>query len=251
MKIATVNYCGTVGKTTIAANLLIPRLKGDTVFSIESINGDMSTNGVKSNKLRGDKFSKFYDEIVLEDDAVVDIGASNVESFLNQMITYDGGFDLIDLYIIPVVSGEKEKKESIQTAITLIDIGISPKNIRFILNRAGVDYEDDFKEIFNAAKKLKIHLNDEYVIRENDLFRLLEKSNRTILDAINDKEDHKIKAKSLKIKANELEESGDFVNAKKYKSESLSEVQLMKQQAMARTLIESFDTVYEAICKRL
>lgn len=249
MRIATINYCGTVGKTTIAANLLVPRMNGNVIFSIESINGDLSTNGVESIKMRGDRFSKFYDEIVLEDDAVIDIGASNVESFLNQMITYEDGFNLIDLYVIPVVDGEKEKKESIQTAITLIDIGISPDAIKFIINRAGVDYEEDFKAIFNAAKKLKITLNSDFVIRENDLFRLLEKSGRTIQDAIDDKEDHKAKAKELKQLAKKSEESGDTAAAKKYNAESLKEVQLMKQQAMAKTLIQSFDTVYEAICK--
>ena len=38
MKIAVVNYTGTVGKTTVATHLLAPRMGNALVIAVESIN---------------------------------------------------------------------------------------------------------------------------------------------------------------------------------------------------------------------
>ncbi len=38
MKVAVLNYTGTVGKTTIAAHLLSPRMNNAPIFAIETIN---------------------------------------------------------------------------------------------------------------------------------------------------------------------------------------------------------------------
>lgn len=250
MKFAILNYCGTVGKTTLSTNLFYPRLpEGGRFFSIESINTSAESVGVDSTKLRGSKFDKLFDEIILEDDAVVDIGASNIEDFLNAMSAYQDGHELIDRYVIPVTHGEKEKAESIATLQALIEMGISPSDIRLVLNRATVDYKDDFKAIYNAAKTFKIPLDDRFVIRENDIFRLLEKSSRTIKEALNDNEDHKAIAKKYKLESKAAEEAGKAKEAKELSKLSLHHVQLLKQQSMAQSIISSFDQAYEALCE--
>ena len=38
MKIAVLNYTGTVGKTTVAAHLLAPRMNGAPIIAVESVN---------------------------------------------------------------------------------------------------------------------------------------------------------------------------------------------------------------------
>ena len=38
MKIAVINFSGNVGKTTIARHLLLPRIDGAELFSVESLN---------------------------------------------------------------------------------------------------------------------------------------------------------------------------------------------------------------------
>jgi hypothetical protein len=248
MKIAILNYCGTVGKTTLATNLFYPRLpEGGRFFSIESINTSADSVGVESTKMRGSKFDKLFDEIILEDDAVIDIGASNIEDFLNNMMSYQDGHELIDRYVIPVTHGEKEKSESIATIKALLDMGIEPQDIRIVLNRATVDYKEEFSVIFNAAKMFKIPLDDRFVIRENDIFRLLQKSSRTIKEALNDNEDHKSIAKQYKLDSKKAEESGDLKKSKDLAKKSMQHIQLLKQQAMAKSLISSFDLAYEAL----
>ena len=46
MKVCVLNFSGNVGKSTIAAHLLQPRLNAQ-VFSVESLNVDASSDGVE------------------------------------------------------------------------------------------------------------------------------------------------------------------------------------------------------------
>ena len=49
MKVAVINFSGNVGKTTVAEHLLLPRIQGAELISIESINAD----GGRGQALRG------------------------------------------------------------------------------------------------------------------------------------------------------------------------------------------------------
>ena len=51
MKICVLNFSGNVGKSTVAAHLLQPRLNAQ-VFSVESLNVDASSDGVEVARLR-------------------------------------------------------------------------------------------------------------------------------------------------------------------------------------------------------
>ena len=90
MKIAVMNFSGNVGKTTIAAHLLKPRMPNARIYSVESINAGADASGVEVEKLRGKKFGSMIDAIMMLDDAVIDVGASNVEDFMKMMQQYDG-----------------------------------------------------------------------------------------------------------------------------------------------------------------
>lgn len=110
MKVAILNYTGTVGKTTVAAHLLAPRMENAQVFAVESINETAAGLGIDVEKHNGNKFRELFKKIMLEDDAIIDIGASNIEDFINNMIKFDDSHEEIDFYFIPVTSGTKEQK---------------------------------------------------------------------------------------------------------------------------------------------
>ena len=59
MKVCVLNFSGNVGKSTIAAHLLQPRLNAQ-VFSVESLNVDASSDGVEVARLRG----KHYNDLL-------------------------------------------------------------------------------------------------------------------------------------------------------------------------------------------
>lgn len=101
------NFSGNVGKTTIAAHLLKTRMPNARIYSVESINAGADASGVEVEKLRGKKFGSMIDAIMMLDDAVIDVGASNVEDFMKMMQQYDGSHEEIDIFVVPTV---KEKK---------------------------------------------------------------------------------------------------------------------------------------------
>ena len=87
MKVCVLNFSGNVGKSTIAAHLLQPRLNAQ-VFSVESLNVDASSDGVEVARLRGKHYNDLLQRLMKLDDAIVDVGSSNVEDFLKMMAPY-------------------------------------------------------------------------------------------------------------------------------------------------------------------
>ncbi|MCR2153224.1 hypothetical protein NSX49_23405, partial [Salmonella enterica] len=64
MKIAVMNYSGSVGKTIISSYLLYPRMAGAKFFAIETINMSAADLGVDEvMRLTGDNFGQLVEEI--------------------------------------------------------------------------------------------------------------------------------------------------------------------------------------------
>ncbi|EET2715033.1 plasmid stability protein StbB [Escherichia coli] len=199
MKVAILNYTGTVGKTTVAAHVLSPRMNDAKIFAIESINETAEGLGIDVDKMNGDKFRELFKKIMLEDDAIVDIGASNIEDFMNNMIKFDDSHEEFDNFIIPVTSGTKEQKETIQMLDTLASIGIPAEKIRVVFNRVESDVDDEFPFIIARYKKEKSFvLNKECAIFENELFDALAVKGLTVDALLADTTDYKSLLKNNK-----------------------------------------------------
>ena len=139
MKVAVLNYTGTVGKTTIAAHLLSPRMNNAPIFAIETINETAEGLGVDVEKIRGEKFRDLFKKLMMLDDAIIDVGASNVEAFLDGMVKFEDSHLEFDCFIVPVTAGSKEQKETISIIATLADFGIPADKIRVVFNRVEAD----------------------------------------------------------------------------------------------------------------
>ena len=83
-KIAVINFSGNVGKSTLARHLLSARMPNAGLVSVETINADSASD----NTIRGADFGKLQRDLQLEDGAIVDVGASNVEQFMALMRQY-------------------------------------------------------------------------------------------------------------------------------------------------------------------
>ncbi|ATW29856.1 plasmid stability protein StbB [Candidatus Williamhamiltonella defendens] len=203
MKVAVLNYTGTVGKTTIAAHLLSPRMNNAPIFAIESINETAEGLGVDVEKMKGNKFRDLFKKIMLEDNAIIDIGASNIEEFMNNMIKFDHSHEEIDFFILPVTAGTKEQKESISMLDSLSAIGIPPNKIRVIFNRVDSNVLEEFPFIIGFCKKEKSFIaNTKCAIWENELFDALSVKGLTVDALMKDETDYKSLLKS-KTKASE------------------------------------------------
>lgn len=199
MKVAILNYTGTVGKTTVAAHLLSPRMNNAPIFAIESINETAEGLGVDVEKMNGNKFRELFKKLMLEDDAIIDIGASNIEDFMNNMIKFDDSHEEFDFFVIPVTSGTKEQKETILMLDTLSSIGIPQEKIKVVFNRVDNDVDEEFPFILAKHKKEKsFTLNRECAIFENELFDALSIKGLTVDALLSDTTDYKSLLKNNK-----------------------------------------------------
>lgn len=205
MKVAVLNYTGTVGKTTIAAHMLSPRMNDAEVFAIETINETAEGLGVDVEKIRGEKFRELIKKLMLLDDAIIDVGASNISAFLDGMVKFEGSHLEIDYYIVPVTRGTKEQTETIAVITALADLGIPPEKIRIVFNRVEESVAEEFPKILVFAKKQKLCLvNTEAAIYESDVFDLMSVRKISMADALTDETDYKALALAEKKNGNDL-----------------------------------------------
>ncbi len=190
MKIVILNYCGTVGKTTMATHLFQPRMDAK-IIAVESINMSANDFDVDVDMIKGNRFKEIYQKVLTEDNLIIDVGASNIESFLAHMVQYENSHEEINYFIIPVTAGEKEQRESMNTAIFLLELGIEPVKIKFIFNKVDDDVDALFPKIIATSAKKKIPINKKLFIPETDLFNELISSKTSLQKIINDETDYK------------------------------------------------------------
>ena len=190
MKIAVINFSGNVGKSTVARHLLAPRLEDAEVIAIESINSD----GMETAALRGNQFDELQDQLMTLRNAVVDIGASNAEDFVNLMQNYDGSHEDFDLFVVPTVPAMKQQVDTIATLRSLSeDIGVPASRLRVVFNM--VDPRRDLEKLF--AKVFEAHEDDrgfmlctDAVVYENPIFEKIKGFDRSIIELRNDPTDY-------------------------------------------------------------
>jgi MinD-like ATPase involved in chromosome partitioning or flagellar assembly len=194
MKVAVLNFSGNVGKTTVAAHLLKPRMGDAPVYSIESINAGADADGLDVEKMKGKKFGQLVDELMTLDAAIIDVGASNVEDFLKLMQQYDGSHEEFDVFIIPVVKEKKVQADTVNTIRALQQLGIPKKKIRMVFNKLETDESvtDEFASMFGLAESEKsFTIRQEAVIYANEVFELLKAVGKSLGDISADTTDYR------------------------------------------------------------
>lgn len=201
MKIAVLNFSGNVGKTTVAAHLLHPRMGNAPIFSIESINAGADADGLDVEKMKGKKFGELVDELMPMETAIVDVGASNVEDFLMLMQQFHGSHEEFDFFVVPVVKEKKQQGDTVNTIRALQNIGIERKRIRLVFNKVETDdlLSDDFNAFFGLAETEKSFvLRPEAVIYSNEVFERLKVVGKSLGDITADKTDYRAQLRQAK-----------------------------------------------------
>jgi dimeric dUTPase (all-alpha-NTP-PPase superfamily) len=201
MKVAVLNFSGNVGKTTVSAHLLKPRIPTASVFSVESINSGADSTGLEVEKVRGNEFGSLINDIMSIDDAIVDIGASNVEAFLKKMNQYSGSHEEFDFFLVPVTKENKVLQDSINTLEYLRTLGVAKDKIKVIFNKIDTDdnIEHDFAPIFGYAKHTDtLVINSKSTIKANEVYELLKLLNKSIGDINSDTTDYRTISKTAK-----------------------------------------------------
>ena len=231
MKICVLNFSGNVGKSTIAAHLLQPRLNGP-VISVESVNVDAQSDGVDVERLRGRQFADLQARLIKVPAAVVDVGSSNIEEFMKQMQQYEGSQDEFDWFVVPVVKASKQQIDTVNTVRALRAIGVPASKIRVVINKVDTDDDlrQDFAQIFAFCATGHAALPDGAVVYENEVFAGLKSLQMTIADLTNDPIDYRQKLREAK---NETEQD--------------SAIQMFALKQLAKTCNKNLNTAYEAL----
>lgn len=234
MKIAVINFSGNVGKTTIARQLLAPRMKAQS-FAVESLNASTSDEGKDTARLKGKQFGDLQEQLLLTDSVIVDIGASNVESFMHGMKQFNGSHEDFDYFIVPVVKERKQQADTINTIKTLASLGVAPEKIRLVFNKVETDdadsLESDFATIFGfwEAEKL-FSLNPAAVLHLNEVYERLRSLKKDISEVVADKTDYRA---ALRSATND--------------NEKQSAVSMIAATRLAASAKQNLDDVYTAL----
>lgn len=203
MKIAVLNFSGNVGKSTIARHLLSPRMPKAGLVAVETINADSASD----NTIRGADFGKLQRDLQLEDEAIVDVGASNVEQFLALMRQYHESHEDFDLYLVPTVPALKQQRDTTECIVELATLGVPPNKIFVVFNlvEPGLDIEATFEPIFNFVDATKLCMTDPLaVIYKNEVFALIRNSGESLSDVVNDTTDFKAAIKNASDSSEKL-----------------------------------------------
>ena len=190
MKIAVINFSGNVGKTTVARHLLLPRIRGAELISVESVNADEG----KSQALRGRQFAELQEYLQTVDSAVIDIGASNVEDLLSLMQSYRGSHEDFDCFVVPTVPPLKQQQDTIATLIELARLGVSPSRLKVLFNmtEAGLSVEHSFYLVlaFIAEHPLTV-ANTACRLSSNEIYARLRGNDSDLATLAQDDTDYK------------------------------------------------------------
>lgn len=190
MKVAVINFSGNVGKSTVARHLLLPRVEGADLISVESLN---ATDG-HTQTMRGSQFADLQEYLQTVPSAVVDIGASNVEQLMELMRQYRGSHEDFDAFVVPTVAAFKQQQDTIATLVELARIGVPSARVRLLFNM--VDDQDELARSFDpllsfvaahpvAKADLACRLG------ENEIYARLKNTGMGISEWVRDKTDYK------------------------------------------------------------
>lgn len=201
MKIAVINFSGNVGKTTVARHLLLPRIEGAELISVESLNAGEG----EGQAMRGRQFGALQEYLQTIDNAVVDIGASNVEELLDLMQKYRGSQEDFDVFVVPSVPALKQQQDTIATLVELARLGVPPSKVRLVFNMvnsaADVPAHFDLLRAFLNAKPIATE-NVACHLSANEVYGRIRDSGADLTTLARDETDYK----ALIVKASDTAE---------------------------------------------
>jgi len=212
---------GGVGKSTVAGCLIHPRIGGE-ILSIESNNLDAAIYGLPVRRYAATQYSDFYGDLrrySVFGNTITDVGASNVEAFVDHLIQ-SGGHEQFDYVVVPATQGIRGETETITTLQTLLDsVGFAPARIRVVLNMVEkatrkTPIETHFRRLFGyAMADGRFQLNPKCWIPRMGVFSILASANRTWSSVVTDQTDYDAKIKEARDAQKKRDEDEAVNNA--------------------------------------
>ena len=112
------------------------------------------------------------EQLLINDDVIVDVGASNVEQFVNGMRLFAGSIDDFDLFIVPVTPEKKQQIDTVTTVDTLLDMGVDAEKIKIVFNKVQADMSinDEFYALIQYLTTINVEISVDSFIPESTFF---------------------------------------------------------------------------------
>lgn len=234
MKYVIVNFSGNTGKSTLAWHLFMPRVPKAEYIAVETINSDEAGENVEV--VKGKQYGQLQEQLMLIENAIVDVGASNIEEFMRLMQQYRGSHEDFDMFIVPTVKDSKQVRDTIATIEALATMGVPAKKIRVVFNKLAVDdtVEDAFYPIIAYHEDRKaFSLRPKAALFESELYPRLRAMNQTVDGLLADTTNWKEILKTAKTRE-EKEDAAAHIS----------------MQRLAASAKENLDIVFAAITKK-
>lgn len=235
--VAAVTVTGKVGKSTVVNDLLAPRMPSAKVFRLETINLSGKSNG-EVMELKGKDFVKLQNELSKTNSAIVDIGASNIESFLLAMSQQPGSHESYDSFLIPIEATSAKADaidEFIKTVTILHNLGVEPERIKVVFNKLANDGDLEYE----MRKVIKFHemegwftLDLRAVIHESPAFAALSEVEKTFKEMLEDTTNYRQEFRNTPVEK---------------EARRLELTKLMRAQSAVRPVQQEFDIVFNAL----
>ncbi len=188
LNIAVINNSGNVGKSTLCNILLKPRLNNAQIIKVETINSD----GTDQERFSADLFEEILRKMDEHDCSIVDVGSSNIESFLLKMEEFKNSHESIDYFLIPVAPSNKQQIDSVSTIDSLMALGIEPERIKVVFNMASkkLAVTKEYAEFLSGLPAC-ISLDSYPTVFQSTVFDLLAKIDRSFAEVLNDNRDYR------------------------------------------------------------
>lgn len=235
--LCTLSVTGKVGKSTMVNNFLSPRMPSAKVFRLETINLSGLSDG-EVMQLKGKDFVKLQNELAKTNSAIVDIGASNIESFLLSMSQQPGSHESYDAFLIPVEATAAKSDaidEFIKTVTILHGLGVEPERIKVIFNKLA----NDGDIAYEMRKIVKFHemegwftLDLRAVIHESPAFAALSEVEKSFSAMLADATNYRQEFRNTPVE-NE--------------ARRLELTKLMRAQSAVKPVQQEFDAVFDVL----
>lgn len=234
MKIMILNNSGNVGKSFLARELFYFNMKNScddvALIEIETHNSASAKFGIETTKISGKELNTLFKQILINDCAVIDVGASNIVALFEELSKNDAGniIEEIDYFIVPVNSKSKIQDDSLKILLALNALNIPKEKIKVIFN--AVDNIKKMNTFIPKAKQI-VDINENLVIPDFQYLNEIEKMSITTNQLANSEKNYKALAK-------EAYKSGDMEKGDKYADLSL-------MQGSSKTINNKLQEMFE------
>jgi MinD-like ATPase involved in chromosome partitioning or flagellar assembly len=200
MKTCVLNLSGNVGKSTLAVHLLAAFAPSSKIISVESINASNvdDVEALDVEELSASRFKEIFREIMLNDEVIVDVGASNVAAFMTEMTRFKSAVGEFDLVLVPTVPADKQQRDTIATIDWLHMLGIDGKKVRVLFNQYATEGLEPIELVYAQVAgysvtdgKGKAVFEPHAVVMRNEVYELARARKKTIMELARDATDWK------------------------------------------------------------